>query len=169
MRYFSTVQVGPKCPDISAPVPKCPKDTSDLSTKLSSPMVRTVLPNGQNCLSLWSEVSHLSLQYVGVSVFADNNTVCLSRKIDPITQVCSHSFVCVRVCSRSFSAFRVHCCVYCFMMLYQLTSINNNKNSLIANYDYFKDDRFTKCRLARLVNVWFPAKHKACIIRNATK
>ena len=58
LRHFGTVQVGRKCPDISAPVPKCPKDTSDLSTELSSPMVQTVPPYGPKCPTLWSEVSH---------------------------------------------------------------------------------------------------------------
>jgi len=64
LRHFGTVQVGPKCPDISAPVPKCPEDTSDLSTGVSSPMVRTVPPYGPKCPTLWSEVSHLRLRYM---------------------------------------------------------------------------------------------------------
>jgi len=38
-RHFGTIVVGPNCPDTSAPVPKCPKDSSDLSAKLSHPMV----------------------------------------------------------------------------------------------------------------------------------
>ena len=31
---------------------------------------------------------------------------------------------------------------------YELTSINNNNNNLIATYDYFKGDSFTKCQEA---------------------
>jgi len=44
LRHFGTVQVGLKCLDISPQVSKCPKDTSDLSTELSSPTFRTVSP-----------------------------------------------------------------------------------------------------------------------------
>ena len=46
LRHFGIDQMGPKCPDSSAPALKCSKDPSDLSTELSSPMVRTVLPYG---------------------------------------------------------------------------------------------------------------------------
>jgi len=46
LRHF-TVQVDLKC-----------LDTSDLSTELSSPMVRTVPPYGPKCPTLWSEMSH---------------------------------------------------------------------------------------------------------------
>jgi len=68
-----TVQMGLKCPDISAP-----KDTSDPTTKLPSPMVRTVPPYGLKCPTLWSEVSHLRLwynnmQHTGLPVFSNNN------------------------------------------------------------------------------------------------
>jgi len=44
LRHFGTVQVGLKCLDISPQVSKCPKDTSDLSTELSSLTFRTVSP-----------------------------------------------------------------------------------------------------------------------------
>ena len=50
LRHFGTVQMGPKCRDISAPVPKCPKDTSDLSTEVSSPMVGLQTHRAQNSL-----------------------------------------------------------------------------------------------------------------------
>ena len=39
VRHFGTIQMGAKCPDILAPVPKCSKDTLDTSIELSSPMV----------------------------------------------------------------------------------------------------------------------------------
>ena len=39
-------------------------DTSDLSTELSSPMVRTVPPYGPKSPTLWSKVSRLSLRYM---------------------------------------------------------------------------------------------------------
>jgi len=51
LRHFGTVQVGQKCPDISAPVLKCPKDTSNLSTKLSRHMDRSVPPYGSMYLT----------------------------------------------------------------------------------------------------------------------
>ena len=54
LRHFGTVHMGP---NISAPVLKCPKDTSDLSAELSSPVVQTVPPYGRECPTLWSEVS----------------------------------------------------------------------------------------------------------------
>ena len=40
--HFGTSLVGPNCPDRSALVPKCPKDSSDLSAELSCPKCRTV-------------------------------------------------------------------------------------------------------------------------------
>jgi len=55
LRHFGTVHVGRKCPDISASVPK---DTSDRTIKLPTPMVRTVPPYGLKCPTLWSEMSH---------------------------------------------------------------------------------------------------------------
>jgi len=42
--HFGTSLVGPNCPDRSALVPKCPKDSSDLSAELSRPKCRSVLP-----------------------------------------------------------------------------------------------------------------------------
>jgi len=41
--HFGTSLVGPNCPDRSAVVPKCPKDSSDLSAELSCPKCRSVL------------------------------------------------------------------------------------------------------------------------------
>ena len=41
--HFGTSLVGPNCPDRSALVPKCPKDSSDLSAELSCPKCRSVL------------------------------------------------------------------------------------------------------------------------------
>ena len=41
--HFGTSWVDPNCPDRSALVPKCPKDSSDLSAKLSCFKCRTVL------------------------------------------------------------------------------------------------------------------------------
>jgi len=42
--HSGTSLVGPKFPDRSAMVPKCPKDSSDLCAELSCPKCRTVLP-----------------------------------------------------------------------------------------------------------------------------
>jgi len=41
--HFGTSLVGPNCPDRSALLPKCPKDSSDLSAELSCPKCRSVL------------------------------------------------------------------------------------------------------------------------------
>ena len=54
--HFGTSLVGPNCPDRSALVPKCPKDSSDLlSAELSCPKCRTVpsqVPKGLDpCLT----------------------------------------------------------------------------------------------------------------------
>ena len=40
--HFGTSLEGPNCPDRSALVPKCPKDSLDLSAELSCPKCRTV-------------------------------------------------------------------------------------------------------------------------------
>jgi len=40
--HFGTSLVGPICPDRSALVPKCPKDSSDLNAELSCPKCQTV-------------------------------------------------------------------------------------------------------------------------------
>jgi len=56
LRHYGTIQMGLKCLDISAPVLKCPKDTLDLSTELSSPMVQNVPHYSLKCwktLMLW--------------------------------------------------------------------------------------------------------------------
>ena len=93
LKHFCTVQNFEwirSVPGISALVPKCPNDTSDLSTKLSSPMVRTIPPYGPKCPTLWSEVSHLSLwylQHIDLAVFSNNMpSVCLRRNVHPIPQ-----------------------------------------------------------------------------------
>ena len=49
-RHFGTSLVGPNCPDRSALVPKCPKDSSDLSAELSCPKCRTVPSQVPKCL-----------------------------------------------------------------------------------------------------------------------
>jgi len=51
--HFSTSLVGPNCPDRLALVPKCPKDSSDLSAKPSCAKCRTVLLQVQKSLSLF--------------------------------------------------------------------------------------------------------------------
>jgi len=48
--HFGTSLVGPNCPDRSALVPKCPKDSSDLSAELSSLKCRTVPSQVPKCL-----------------------------------------------------------------------------------------------------------------------
>ena len=50
--HFVTSLVGPNCPDRSAPVPKCPKDSSDLSAELSCTKCRTVPSHVPKCLGL---------------------------------------------------------------------------------------------------------------------
>jgi len=55
--HFGTSLVGLNCPDRSALVPKCPKDSSDLSAELSCPKRRTVLPQVPNCPVPSAEVS----------------------------------------------------------------------------------------------------------------
>ena len=48
--HFGTSLVGPNCPDRSALMPKCPKESSDLSAKLSCPKCRTVPSQVPKCL-----------------------------------------------------------------------------------------------------------------------
>jgi len=42
--HFGTNLLRPNCPDISALVPKCPRDSSDLSAELPCPICQNVLP-----------------------------------------------------------------------------------------------------------------------------
>jgi len=49
-RHFGTSMVGPNCPNRSVLAPKCPKDSSDLSAKLSCPKCRTVPSQVLKCL-----------------------------------------------------------------------------------------------------------------------
>jgi len=48
--HFGTSLVSPNCPDRSALVPKCPKDSSDLCAELSCPKCRTVPSQVPKCL-----------------------------------------------------------------------------------------------------------------------
>ena len=48
--HFGTSLVGPNCPDRSALMSKCPKESSDLSAKLSCPKCRTVPSQVPKCL-----------------------------------------------------------------------------------------------------------------------
>jgi len=50
--HFGTSLVGPNCPDRLALVPKCPKDSLDLSDELSCPEYRTVPSQVLKCLGL---------------------------------------------------------------------------------------------------------------------
>ena len=60
--HFGTCLVGPNCPDRSALVPKCPKDSLDLSAEQSSRKCRSVLPHLWQYVGLtWSNTSWLTL------------------------------------------------------------------------------------------------------------
>jgi len=48
--HFGTRLVDRSCPDTLALVPKCPKDSLDISAELSCFMDRTFLPHGPKCL-----------------------------------------------------------------------------------------------------------------------
>ena len=50
--HFGTSLVGPNCPERLALVPKCPKDSSNLSAELSCPKCRTVASQVLKCLGL---------------------------------------------------------------------------------------------------------------------
>ena len=55
--HFGTSLVGPNCPERSALVPKCPKDSSDLSAELSCPMYRTIICRA---IPVYCQIGHMS-------------------------------------------------------------------------------------------------------------
>jgi len=110
LRHFGTVQVGPKCPDISAQAPKCPRQFG--------PRCWTVQPHGPNCPTISTNVSYPTLW----------------------SEMSHPNFVVYVACSpTSFSPENAVC--------YYL--LNRNLQQLIGEYDYFKEDSFASCRLAR--------------------
>jgi len=81
--HFGTSLVGPNCPDRSALVPKCLKDSSDLSAELSCPKCQTVPSQVPKCLGpfLTTTVCSMINKSSAVAEMSDRLAIDTGRKV----------------------------------------------------------------------------------------
>jgi len=93
-RHTGTGWVGPNCLDTFELVPKCPKDSSDLSAELFHSVDQSISPHGPNCLSPGTELScHFWIKLTVYHYFKrpyTKNAICIITSAKtPFITVCT--------------------------------------------------------------------------------